>query len=122
MITDRSTESTAEGAYALTVPDASLLYLVKFSKKGHASQSRIVQPNGKDVALDIALVPGDGTISGKTVDETGTPIGGVTVSLTDGAITYSTVTATTGAGIGAFTFVNLSTMSASRTISMTPKV
>lgn len=109
VITDRSTESTAEGAYALTVPDASLLYLVKFSKKGHASQSRIVQPNGKDVALDIALVPGDGTISGKTVDETGTPIGGVTVSLTDGAITYSTVTATTGTGIGAFTFVNLST-------------
>ena len=108
-ITDRSTESTAEGAYAVTVPDASLLYLVKFSKKGHSTQSRIVEPNGKDVALDITLVPGDGTISGKTVDETGAPIGGVTVSLSDGVITYSTVTATTGAGIGTFKFINLST-------------
>jgi hypothetical protein len=108
-ITDRSTESTAEGAYAVTVPDASLLYLVKFSKKGHTTQSRIVEPNGKDVALDITLVPGDGTISGKTVDETGAPIGGVTVSLSDGVITYSTVTATTGAGIGTFKFINLST-------------
>jgi hypothetical protein len=108
-ITDRSTESTAEGAYAVTVPDASLLYLVKFSKKGHTTQSRIVEPNGKDVALDITLVPGDGTISGKTVDENGAPMGGATVSLTDGVITYSTVTATTGAGIGTFKFTNLST-------------
>ena len=108
-ITDRSTNSTAEGAYAITVPDASLLYLVKFSKKGHTTQSRIVEPNGKDMALDITLIPGDGLISGTTVDETGTPIGGVTVSLTDGTITYSTVTATTGAGIGTFNFANLST-------------
>lgn len=104
----QTTNTDAEGKFVVAGLDGSGLYEFTFSKAGHQTQTKIVQPNGQPVTLEITLVPGSGTIGGLAVDEAGKPLGGVDITLTDGAITYGSSTPTDGDSAGRFVFNNLS--------------
>ena len=104
----QTTNTDAEGKFVVAGLDGAGLYEFTFSKAGHQTQTKIVQPNGQPVTLEIELVPGSGTIGGIAVDETGRALGGVDITLTDGAITYGSSTPTDGDSAGRFQFNNLS--------------
>ncbi|MBU3717925.1 MAG: hypothetical protein FGM45_06430 [Actinobacteria bacterium] len=104
----QTTTTDAEGKFVVAGLDGAGLYEFTFSKAGHQTQTKIVQPNGQPVTLEVELVPGSGTIGGITVDEAGRALGGVDITLTDGAITYGSSTPTDGDSAGRFQFNNLS--------------
>ena len=104
----QQTETDESGAFVVAGIDALGLYEFSFSKAGHQTKTIIVQPNGQPVTLEVALEAGSGFIGGVTVDAAGNPLGGVDVTLTDGAITYSLSTPTSGESAGRFSFANLS--------------
>ena len=104
----QQTQTDASGAFAVAGIDALGLYEFSFSKAGHQTETLIVQPNGEPKTLEVTLEPGSGFIGGLTVDAAGAPLGGVDVTLTDGAITYSLSTPTSGDDAGRFSFRNLS--------------
>lgn len=108
-VANLSTTTDEKGAFSVAGLDGSGLYEFSFSKAGHQTQTIIVQPQGEPVSLEITLEVGQGTISGLTVDELGNPLGGVSVTLTDGNITYETTTPTDGDLLGKFSFTSLST-------------
>jgi hypothetical protein len=104
----QQTETDEAGAFVVPGIDALGLYEFSFFKAGHQTTTLIVQPNGEPVTLEVALEAGSGFIGGSTVDAAGNPLGGVDVTLTDGAITYSLSTPTSGDSAGRFSFANLS--------------
>ena len=104
----QTTSTDADGKFVVAGLDGAGLYEFSFAKAGHQTQTKIVQPNGQPVTLEIELVPGSGTIGGIAVDESGRPLGGVDITLTDGAITYGSSTPTDGDSVGRFSFNNLS--------------
>lgn len=104
----QQTETDETGAFVVAGIDALGLYEFSFFKAGHQTRTLIVQPNGQPVTLEVALEAGSGFIGGVTVDAAGNPLGGVDVTLTDGAITYSLSTPTSGDAAGRFSFANLS--------------
>ncbi len=104
----QQTQTDETGAFVVAGLDALGLYEFSFSKAGHQTKTLIVQPNGQPVTLEVVLEPGTGVIGGLTVDASGAPLGGVDVTLTDGAITYSLSTPTSGDDLGRFVFRNLS--------------
>ena len=104
----QTTSTDADGKFVVAGLDGSGLYEFSFAKAGHQTQTKIVQPNGQPVTLEIALVAGSGTVGGIAVDEAGRPLGGVDITLTDGAITYGSSTPTDGDSAGRFVFNNLS--------------
>jgi len=104
----QTTTTDAEGKFVVAGLDGAGLYEFTFSKAGHQTQTKIVQPNGQPVTLEVELVPGSGTIGGIAVDEAGRALGGVDIMLTDGAITYGSSTPTDGDSAGRFQFNNLS--------------
>jgi hypothetical protein len=104
----QQTETDETGAFVVAGVDALGLYEFSFFKAGHQTKTIIVQPNGQPVTLEVALEAGTGFIGGSTVDPSGAPLGGVDVTLTDGAITYSLSTPTSGDSAGRFSFANLS--------------
>ena len=108
-VANLSTTTDEKGAFSVAGLDGSGLYEFSFSKAGHQTQTIIVQPQGEPVSLEITLEVGQGTISGLTVDELGQPLGGVSVTLSDGNITYETTTPTDGDLLGKFSFSSLST-------------
>lgn len=104
----QQTETDETGKFVVAGIDALGLYEFAFYKAGHQTKTMIVQPNGLPVVLEVALEAGSGFIGGLTVDPAGNPLGGVDVTLTDGAITYSLSTPTSGDNAGRFGFANLS--------------
>lgn len=107
-VASQQTQTDETGAFAVAGIDALGLYEFSFFKAGHQTKTIIVQPNGQPVTLEVALEAGSGFIGGVTVDAAGNPLGGVDVTLTDGAITYSLSTPTSGESAGRFSFANLS--------------
>ena len=104
----QTTNTDADGKFVVAGLDGAGLYEFSFAKAGHQTQTKIVQPNGQPVTLEVALVAGSGTIGGIAVDEAGRALGGVDITLSDGAITYGSSTPTDGDSAGRFQFNNLS--------------
>lgn len=85
-------------------------YLITFSKAGYSPRSFVVQAtDGEPIALDVILEAGNGTVSGVVIDESGTPIGGADVTVTDGDTVLGVRTASTGDGVGQFTVGGMAT-------------
>lgn len=103
------TETNADGEFEVAGLDASGIFEFRFAKPGHNTLTQLVQPNGADAVIEVTLEVGSGVISGTVVGPFGGPRGGVLVTLSDGAITYTTSTPSTGDTVGQFTFNNLST-------------
>lgn len=103
------TETNADGEFEVTGLDANGIFEFRFAKAGHNTLTQLVQPNGADAVLEVAMEVGSGVISGTVVGPLGGPRGGAVVTLTDGAITYTTSTPSSGDTAGQFTFNNLST-------------
>ena len=92
----------------LTTPET---YVLTFDATGFSSETKALQlvPGGS-ASLSATLVGGSGTIVGSAVSPAGTPLGGITVSVTGDDFTGQTTTlTTTGAGgaAGSFTISGL---------------
>ena len=106
-------ESAEGGAWLIDAVALRRNYEVVFAKDGYTTQSFVVSPpdSGDRVELDVELVPGAGSISGRVVDGSGRPLGGVALTATDGTVTISTTSssvASVTAGIGDFSLESLS--------------
>lgn len=99
LLDTRTTTSNEEGDWAFANVSAPGTYEARFAKAGYVTQSHLISLDAGDepVALDVALDPGDGRLGG-LVSGTAGPVGGATVTITDGTVTYTTSTATTGTG------------------------
>jgi hypothetical protein len=89
--------TTEDGEWGFAGVPAPGFYEVRFAKPGYGTASRIVTltEDAKPVTLDVTLEPGDGSLGG-LVTADGAPLGGVDVSITDGTVTYTTRTPTSG--------------------------
>jgi hypothetical protein len=107
---DRSTTTDADGTWAFGGIPAPGFYLVTISKPGYATQKFVItaSDDGSPVVLDADLVAGNGALSGAVVDEHDQALGGVDLTITDGTVTLSTVTPTTG-DIGKWSVSGLTT-------------
>ncbi|MDQ1395091.1 MAG: hypothetical protein QOG64_350 [Acidimicrobiaceae bacterium] len=98
------------GHFALTGLPTPATYLVTFAKDRFGAQTLAVElgPGQTRTDLNVTLVGGTGTVSGKVVDTAGTPIGGVTVTLGGGSSDATTKTLTAGS-VGSFLVSGLPT-------------
>lgn len=92
-----STTTTPDGSWAFSGIKAPGYYLVTFSKPGYSTAKYIVTTtaDGAPVQLAASVAPGNGAISGSVRGPNG-PLGGVALTITDGTVTLSTTTPTTG--------------------------
>ncbi len=97
LLDTRTTTSNEEGDWAFANVTAPGTYEARFAKAGYVTQSHLISLDTGDepLALDVVLEPGDGRLGG-LVSAGGAPVGGATVTITDGTVTYTTSTATTG--------------------------
>lgn len=86
-------------------------YELVAQKEGYASSVRTIALSPGQALDDIALdlVRGEGRLSGNVIDPTGQAVGGATVVVSDGTNVASTVTISSGVGIGTFELRNLIT-------------
>jgi large repetitive protein len=70
-------------------------YVVTFSKPGYSTQKFLVTATGAPVNLNVSLTPGSGSLSGEVFGPDG-PLGGATVTVTDGTVTATARTPTRG--------------------------
>lgn len=92
--------------HGLTTPDT---YLVTADLAGYSTQTTLVTlgAGGSQSGVDLTMSPGKGSISGTVVSATtGKPVGGLTVTASDGQVSRTTTT-TTVATIGSFTLPDL---------------
>ena len=84
-------------------------YELTFSKPGYDTQSFVVAPavDGSPWELDVELETADGEMSG-TVLGPGGPLGGAAIVITDGTLTFTTTSDTTG-DVGTFSVGGIST-------------
>jgi hypothetical protein len=92
-----SMTTTEDGEWGFAGIPAPGFYEVQFAKAGYGTASHIVtlSEEADPQTLDVTLEPGDGAISG-LVTADGAPLGGVDVTITDGTVTYTTRTPTSG--------------------------
>ncbi len=85
-------------------------YELIFRKSGYATQSFLVTPTSGDegVKLNVVLEAGDGRLGG-TLTGIGGKLGGATVTVTDGEVTYVVTTSTDPADRGAWQVEGLGT-------------
>lgn len=105
----RSTVTGADGSWAFADVDVEGYYLLTFAKAGHTTRRVVVQQRA-DTALEpleVPLAAGTGRLSGTVVTE-GRPVPGATVVITDGTVTVTTTTRTTG-DVGTWSVDGLST-------------
>ncbi|HQZ33912.1 MAG TPA: carboxypeptidase-like regulatory domain-containing protein [Ilumatobacteraceae bacterium] len=97
---------------AFTIPDlvAPSQYEVRIERPGFDAQvTQVEVGGGQPVVLDTAsLTAANGSISGRTVDGAGRPLGGVTVVVRSGTIERTVTTPTIGS-VGEFTLDGLET-------------
>ncbi|HUX69090.1 MAG TPA: carboxypeptidase regulatory-like domain-containing protein [Cellulomonadaceae bacterium] len=106
----RSTSSLNDGTWAVAGMSAQSNYLITVSKPGFETQR--FEMTGAEAAaapLKIAMVAGAGRMSGQITGPDG-PLGGVSVTITDGTNVVTTSSATQGA-VGAWSVDGLSTPS-----------
>jgi hypothetical protein len=90
------TVSGPDGHYSLPGVPAPCIYQLTISKPGFGTQQYIVQPTaGKAVTQNVTLSAGSGSISGSVLGPGG-PLGGASVTITDGTVTVTTRTPTVG--------------------------
>ena len=84
-------------------------YLVTISKPGFGTQKFVVttSPGGGPEKVDAKLVAGTGSVAG-TISASGHPLGGADITITDGTVTLTTKTPTTGA-VGSYQILGLTT-------------
>ncbi|MEZ5234024.1 MAG: carboxypeptidase regulatory-like domain-containing protein [Acidimicrobiales bacterium] len=85
------------GAWDLPVVGTPARYIVTFERRGFGTETLAVDlpTGGSETALTTTMVAGVGSIAGK-VHLAGFPLGNVTVTATNGAVTRSTTTLTEG--------------------------
>jgi hypothetical protein len=109
----RSTASNDQGGWSFAGIPAPGYYLLTFAKPGYQTVRYVLDsssPAAQD-PLEVALVAGQGRLSGTVTDDSGAKVGGATITLTDGTVTVTTSTASSGAGVGTFAVDGLSTPS-----------
>jgi hypothetical protein len=99
----------ASGAFNLTSIPSPGNYDLVVSKQGYATTTQQVNLGGGEqrTGLVLNLRQGNGSITGQVSTATG-PLGGATISASDGHTTVSTVSVTQGP-VGSFTLTNLPT-------------
>jgi hypothetical protein len=99
----------ASGAFTLTQIPSPSIYDLVVSKQGFSTVTQEVDLGSGEQrkGLVITLRQGDGSITGQVNTATG-PLGGATISASDGHTTASTVSLTQGT-VGSFTLTNLPT-------------
>lgn len=102
-------ESSADGSFLFEEVPSPAVYQMEVSKAGHAVEQRdiVLGPAQALEGIEITLRPGDGVVSGTVSSATG-PLGGATVTATDGTTTIETVSLTEGT-VGGFVLRNLAT-------------
>lgn len=107
----RTVQTSADGSWAFPAVRAPGYYLVTFSKPGFQIQRFVVDSSSEAAAepLEIDLEPGEGSLSGK-VTGPGGPVGGASITITDGVNTTTTSSASQG-DVGAWSIQGLSTPS-----------
>jgi len=105
----RDASVTADGIWLFSDVPLRQSYEVVFANPGYDTQSFVVTPqnDGTPIDLDVELVPAIGAISGVVQGPNGA-LGGVTIGVTDGTLTFDTTSATDGS-IGTFALDALST-------------
>ncbi|HEU4675681.1 MAG TPA: hypothetical protein VFS29_06825, partial [Motilibacteraceae bacterium] len=107
----RSTASNDQGGWSFAGIPAPGYYLLTFAKPGYQTM-RYVLDSSSPVAqepLEVALTAGQGKVSGSVTDDAGAKVGGATITITDGTVTLTTSTASSGPGMGTFSVDGLST-------------
>src|SRR5262249_26129993 len=97
----------AAGIFSLTQIPSPGTYQLVVSKQGYATQTQQIDLGGGEQrkGVIITLRQGNGSISGQVSSASG-PLGGATISASDGHTTVSTVSVTQGP-VGSFTLTNL---------------
>jgi hypothetical protein len=96
------------GVYALTGLPTPGAYLLSFDKPGFGSQTIAVNLTAGQsrTGVNVVIVSGTGTISGRVTDAAGQALGDVSVRVDGGTTSLSTKTFTSGA-VGSYTIANL---------------
>jgi hypothetical protein len=106
-----STLTAPDGTWAISGLKAPGTYLVTFSKPGFATRKYLLTASspGSSLELNTTISPGFGSISGIVSGPTGAPLGGVSLTLSDGTVTLTTRTPSVGAGLGRWSLTGLTT-------------
>ncbi|MEP7763342.1 carboxypeptidase regulatory-like domain-containing protein [Sanguibacter sp. 25GB23B1] len=111
LATSRSTSTDTDGTWAFVGLSPNINYLVTISKPGYQTVRHVV--SGAEAAaggVDVELVAGDGSLTGRVTGPGGAGQGGVEIVITDGTSTITTSTTTTGV-VGSWSVEGLSTPS-----------
>ena len=92
------TTSTEGGAWFLDAVSTPGVYTVTAALRGFGTAVRQVELDAGDQpsSIDLQMLPGLGTITGRVTDENGVGLGGVTVTASNGDTTLTTSTLTDG--------------------------
>lgn len=97
------------GSWAVNGLSTPGTYLVTATDPGFSNQTTLftLAASGRATGLKLTMVPGAGSLSGKVLSSRdGQPVGGLTVTATNGSVTRTTTTTTTGA-IGTYSLPDL---------------
>ncbi len=105
-----TTTSAPDGAFVFAGVHVPGTYLLTVAKAGFTTRRYVVQAQQPAIPVTVTatLRPGTGSLSGTTDGPAG-PLGGVTVTVTDGTVTLTTRTPSTGSGVGTWSISGLST-------------
>lgn len=101
----------ADGTWVFPAVRAPGIYLVSFAKAGYTERKDVITLTAPDQTFQLAatLVPATGAIGGTVVGPGGAPLGNAVVSVTDGTITITSRTPSSGPGKGTFQVGGLTT-------------
>lgn len=106
---ERTTVTDEDGRWGFGEISGPGFFELRFSKPGYATRAYVVEAtdDGAPITLDTDLEAGDGSISGVVRGPDG-PLGGVDLTITDGTVSLTTSTPTTG-NVGSFSVDGLTT-------------
>ncbi len=91
-----STVTSSDGSFAFGGVRTPGYYLLTFEKAGYQTKRYVISPTpGDSTPLKVTMAAGEGSLSGSVNGPSG-PLGGVAITITDGTVTISTSTPTTG--------------------------